>query len=251
MDKIKFGSTSNEIDDLANKVLREEKVATSSLLDYHLQGLKPASKVGDYFSIQNSSDKEVAIVRVEKIEVIKFGDITETFAIEEGDVSLENWLAIHRPYYSKLLSEIGKELSQDTLLVCEWFRVIKTYPTRTQSIALQFNSCINNADIEGLADLMTEDHVFIDMENNRIEGKSDCISMAWKPFFKLFPNYQNIFEHVITQGDSTVIMQGYSISSDERLNNIRAIWLAKVKEEKVSLWHIYTDNEEIRSMLGF
>lgn len=231
--------------------MKGEKVATSSLLDYHLQGLKPASKVGDYFSIQNSSDKEVAIVRVEKIEVIKFGDITKTFAIEEGDGSLENWLAIHRPYYSKLLTEIGKELSQDTLLVCEWFRVIKTYPTRTQSIALQFNSCINNADIEGLADLMTEDHVFIDMENNRIEGKSDCISMAWKPFFKLFSNYQNIFEYVITQGDSTVIMQGYSISSDERLNNIRVIWLAKVKEEKVSLWHIYPDNEEIRSMLGF
>lgn len=189
MDKIKFGSTSNEIDDLANKVLREEKVATSSLLDYHLKGLKNKSKVGDHFSILDSYNKEVAIVRVEKVEIVKFGDITEIFAIEKGDGSLENWLAIHHPYYSKLLSQIGKELSQETLLVCEWFKVIKAYPTQTQSVALQFNNCINNADIEGLADLMTEDHVFIDMENNRIEGKSDCISMAWKPFFNGWKDY--------------------------------------------------------------
>jgi ketosteroid isomerase-like protein len=39
-----------------------------------------------------------------------------------------------------------------------------------EAIALQFNDCINNRDIEGLTDLMTEDHVFIDMENNRIEA---------------------------------------------------------------------------------
>lgn len=250
MDKIKFGSTSNEIDDLANKVLSGEKVATSSLLDYHLQGLKHASKVGDYFSILSSSDEEVAIVRVEKVEIVKIGDITETFAIEEGDGSLENWLAIHHPYYSKLLSEIGKELSQETLLVCEWFKVIKPNPTKTESIALQFNNCINNADIEGLADLMTENHVFIDMENNQIEGKSNCISTACNPFFKLFPNYQNIFEKIISKEDSIVIMQGYSISSDERLNNLRAIWFAEIQDDKVSLWRIYSDTEDVRSMLG-
>lgn len=29
---------------------------------------------------------------------------------------------------------------------------------------------------------MTENHVFIDMANNRIVGKSDNIVKAWKPF---------------------------------------------------------------------
>lgn len=126
MEKIKFGGSSVEIDDLANKVLIGEKKATSSLLDYYLQGLKRKSKVGDCFAVLNSLDKEVAIVRIEKIEIVKFGDITAIFAIEEGDGSLENWQAIHQLYYSKLLSEIGKELSSETLLVCEWFKVIKS-----------------------------------------------------------------------------------------------------------------------------
>lgn len=64
-------------------------------------------------------------MKIEKIENIKFGDITENFAKEEGDGSLENWLTIHQPYYFKQLSDIGKELSEETLLVCEWFKVIK------------------------------------------------------------------------------------------------------------------------------
>ncbi|MBK5723137.1 hypothetical protein JGH11_19915 [Dysgonomonas sp. Marseille-P4677] len=119
-----------------------------------------------------------------------------------------------------------------------------------RSIVQLFNSCINNADIESLADLMTEDHIFIDMENNRIEGKYNCITQAWKPFFKLFSNYQNIFEEIIFKKDSTVIIKGFSISSDERLNNLRAIWFVEIKEEKVSLWRVYPDTKEIRNMLN-
>lgn len=124
-EKIQFGSIPHEMDDLANKVLTGEKVATSSLLDYYLNGLKKQSKVGDLFSILNSAEEEVATVRVEKIETIKFGDITEKFAIEEGDGSLKNWQAIHQPYYSRLLAAIGKELNAETLLLCEWFKIVE------------------------------------------------------------------------------------------------------------------------------
>lgn len=79
MEKVKFGDSFAEIDDLANKVLSGEKVATSSLLIYHERGLKIKSTVGDYFSVLNSLDKEVAIVRIEKIEIIKFGNIVLIF----------------------------------------------------------------------------------------------------------------------------------------------------------------------------
>ncbi|MDR1202761.1 MAG: ASCH domain-containing protein [Tannerellaceae bacterium] len=124
IEKIQFGSSSYEIDSLANKVLIGEKVATSSLLDYYHNGLKKQSEVGNTFSILNSFGQEVTMVNIEKIEIIQFGNITEKFAIEEGDGCLKNWKAIHQPYYSKLLSEIGKTLNDETLLVCEWFKVM-------------------------------------------------------------------------------------------------------------------------------
>lgn len=121
---MKFGSSSSEMDNLSGKVATGAKTATSSLFDLYLTGKKKQSKTGDCFSILNAANKEVAVVRVERIETVKFGDITEEFAKEEGDGSLENWKAIHLSYYSKLLSEIGKELNGETLLVCEWFKVI-------------------------------------------------------------------------------------------------------------------------------
>ena len=52
---------------------------------------------------------------------------------------------------------------------------MKTIDPKT--IVLQFNDCINNRDIDGLAHLMMEDHVFIDTQKNHICGKQNCLSV--------------------------------------------------------------------------
>ncbi len=127
--------------------------------------------------------------------------------------------------------------------------MLDEFPELHIETALQFNDCITNADIVGLAELMTEDHVFIDTANNRIEGKTENIAKAWKPFFALYPGYQNIFEN-ITVRDSTVIMQGYSVCSKEILNNVHAIWVVEVRGDKVALWSIYLDTQENRKLLS-
>ncbi|MDR1385684.1 MAG: nuclear transport factor 2 family protein [Planctomycetaceae bacterium] len=119
----------------------------------------------------------------------------------------------------------------------------------TKAIALKFNVYINSRDVEKLAELMTNDHVFIDMENNRIEGAHDNINIAWKPFFNLFPDYQNVFERVVVK-DNRAIMEGYSVCSDKRFNNLRAIWVAEVRDDKISLWRIYPNTKENKTFLG-
>lgn len=123
--KIKFGNTEKSIDSLAQKVLSGQKTATSSLLDYYRSGLKEMSRVDDCVSVLDSSDKEVAIVRITRMQLMRFKDIPESFAIEEGDGSLDSWIKIHQAYYSNQLADIGKKLIGDTELVCEWFEVIK------------------------------------------------------------------------------------------------------------------------------
>ena len=116
-------------------------------------------------------------------------------------------------------------------------------------VAMHFHECINNADIEGLSELMTDDHIFIDIANTRIEGKSDVISKAWIPFFRLFSNYRNVIENISVK-DRTVIMRGYSLCSDERLNNLHVVWVAEVVDNKVKLWHIYPSGENITTKQG-
>jgi len=113
----------------------------------------------------------------------------------------------------------------------------------SKTIALQFNDCINDRDIDGLGLLMTDDHTLIDTEDGQDNGKQNCLT-CWREFFQMFPDYKNIFETVTTK-DNLVIMTGYSICSDKRLSG-PAIWTATIRGEKVVEWRVYADTTDNR-----
>ena len=92
--RIQFGC---DTDELADKVLSGEKTATSSLYDYSLMNQEEI-KVNEYASILDSQGKEKCIVKIERIEIVDFQDITEEFAVNEGDGCLDNWIKIHTEY---------------------------------------------------------------------------------------------------------------------------------------------------------
>lgn len=119
--KIQFGNTTDE---LAKKVLTGEKIATSSLYDYYSMNLKEMMKEKEYAYILDSHGKEICIIQINKIEIVEFQNITEKIAMDEGDGNLENWLKIHVEYYSMLLEKIGKKLTGETKLLCEWFTLV-------------------------------------------------------------------------------------------------------------------------------
>ena len=106
------------------------------------------------------------------------------------------------------------------------------------SIAIQFNDYITRRDADALAEMMTDDHTFIDSNNNIIRGRMEN-KKNWERFFELLPAYRNIFEN-ITIKESTVILQGYSICSDQQLNNVHAIWVVQIQNDLVKEWRIYT-----------
>lgn len=115
-----------------------------------------------------------------------------------------------------------------------------------KQIALRFNECINNRDINGLANLMTDDHTFIDTAESVVSGKASCVD-AWRGFFDQYPDYKNIFTTVTSKGD-TVTMIGYSICSDERLEG-EAIWTATISDGKMVEWRVYEDTPQNRQRL--
>ena len=118
--------------------------------------------------------------------------------------------------------------------------------TDPKSIALQFNSYINDRDIDGLAQLMTDDHTFIDTVDSTVHGKQSCLA-GWREFFRLFPDYKNIFETVKAKG-TFVIMIGHSTCADQRLEG-PALWTAKIRDEKVAAWRVYEDTADNRQRL--
>jgi len=106
-------------------------------------------------------------------------------------------------------------------------------PQELMTVALKFNEKINQQDLKGLAELMTEGHTFVDSDNNATKGKKTMLS-GWKEFFKTYPDYKNRFTCVTTQ-DNIVVMVGYSSCTHKPLNGPN-IWTAKIRGKRVSEW---------------
>ena len=118
-----------------------------------------------------------------------------------------------------------------------------------EAIVTRFNACINARDADGLAELMTDDHVFIDSLEASVRGKAACLE-AWRGFFEQFPDYANTFEELRANADQdTVVVRGYSTCSDAALDG-PALWRARVSDGKVAEWRVYDDAVDNRDRLG-
>jgi len=104
-------------------------------------------------------------------------------------------------------------------------------------VALAFNEKINQRDLDGLSELMTEDHTFIDNSGEVTKGKEE-MTKGWKKFFESFPDYQNIFTSVIVN-EGVVVINGYSTCSNEPKLNGPSIWTAKIHGDRVTEWRVY------------
>lgn len=115
--------------------------------------------------------------------------------------------------------------------------------------ALLFNECINKNDIEGLVELMTDNHSLITYGNKDTEDK-ESTRKAWADFFKKYPDYINHFKKIESR-DNFVIISGESTCSNEKSLNSSALWSAIIKNDKVSEWQVYEDTDENRKKLKF
>jgi len=64
--------------------------------------------------------------------------------------------------------------------------------SKLMSTALRFNDRINQRDLEGLAELMTNDHTFIDSSGEITKGK-DVMKEGWRDFFKKYPDTTEMY----------------------------------------------------------
>src|SRR5262249_20121567 len=51
-----------------------------------------------------------------------------------------------------------------------------------------FVDCINAHNVDGLAALMSDDHLFIDAHGNKVRGR-EAMTAGWYGYFEWFPDY--------------------------------------------------------------
>lgn len=113
-------------DILAQLVIDGMKTATcSGYIFYELEN-EPLPTTDDYNIILNSVDEPVAITKTVDVTITPMNEVSEAFAIAEGegDRTYQYWWNEHERFFKEELKAIGREFSEDMLLVCEHFELV-------------------------------------------------------------------------------------------------------------------------------
>jgi len=121
--------------------------------------------------------------------------------------------------------------------------------------ATQFVKRINAHDVDGLIELMTPDHIFVDSLGER--SSRPAIENGWRRYFEMVPDYWVRIERRIMAGDTTILIGSaggtYAAKGAPRKSKDRwetpAVWIARTRRGKVAEWRIYADNEPIRARM--
>jgi|ERR1700722_11195148 ketosteroid isomerase-like protein len=129
-----------------------------------------------------------------------------------------------------------------------------------ESVAHAFADAISHQDVSALAELMTENHRFIDSLGNVVEGR-EKMRAGWAGYFRMVPDYTVTIDETYS-GGSVVVMIGsaqgtYSrdgkpAAEQSQANRWRtpAVFRAVVKDGKIAEWRVYADNEPIRRLIA-
>jgi ketosteroid isomerase-like protein len=127
--------------------------------------------------------------------------------------------------------------------------------TTAADIALEFIDRINSHDVALLGGLITEDHLYIDAQGNQTRGRHE-LERSWRACFEWFPDYSVQVEQAFANGNIAVVtgcaMGTYSIHGRlNRENRWRtpSAWQAVIRNQKISEWRVYADNEPVWKVL--
>lgn len=138
---------------------------------------------------------------------------------------------------------------------------MRSQPSKSEASAdaksriLAFVEKINAHDVEGLADLMSENHLFVDSLGSVQKGR-EKMREAWRGYFALFPDY-NISVLEIFEKDGTFVLLGsargtYSVEGsfmEENRWEVPAACKAVIKDGYVTEWRVFADNYKTAKLL--
>ncbi|RRG18307.1 ASCH domain-containing protein [Weissella viridescens] len=119
-----FGLTPTVIDELADLVVADKKIGTTSAVSLYDDD-EPKPYVGAFSIVLNSAEQPMAVIETTQVEQLRFDDVTEAQArLEgEGDLSLGYWRQVHEEVFETLFqSELGRSFTGDELVIFETFK---------------------------------------------------------------------------------------------------------------------------------
>ncbi|MFE7358719.1 ASCH domain-containing protein [Streptomyces sp. NPDC057543] len=119
-------------DRLVAAVLAGAKVSTTGLLAEYEAEKEELPPVGERSALIDSDGREIAVLEVTEVRVLRLGDVDLQHAIDEGegDRSVAEWRAGHEKFWHsremrEALGDPEFTVDDDTMVVAERFRVVE------------------------------------------------------------------------------------------------------------------------------
>jgi hypothetical protein len=118
-----------------------------------------------------------------------------------------------------------------------------------------FAAAINAHDVDGIIELQSERHVFIDSLGSTVRG-AKFLRKAWASYFEMVPDYWVRIDHGVIAPEyialfgaagGTLAVAGELLAENKW--ETLAAWRAVVVTGHVAEWQMYADNEPIRALI--
>ena len=138
---IEFGTPGESRARLIDFIVNGNKRATAGLLDDYAKESEPIESVGECLAMLDNNDQHVATLRVTRVEVSRFIDVPDEFALAEaeGDLNAADFRASHSEYWSR----IGETITDETQIVQVYFELLthRLRPLQSSDAEWIYHAC--------------------------------------------------------------------------------------------------------------
>jgi len=113
----------------------------------------------------------------------------------------------------------------------------------------KFVTAINRHDVEALAAIMTDDHIFIDSLGNRVQGATH-MQAGWRGYFSMCPDYSIQIDRLISEDDVFLAVGHAGGTIDGIAWRTPAAWRAVILHGMVREWQVFADNKPVYEILA-
>ena len=138
---IEFGTPGESRARLIDFIVNGNNRATAGLLDDYTKESEPVESVGECLAMLDNDNQHVATLRVTRVEVSRFIDVPDEFALAEaeGDLNAADFRASHSEYWSR----IGETITDETQIVQVYFELLshRLRPLQSSDAEWIYHAC--------------------------------------------------------------------------------------------------------------
>jgi len=138
---IEFGTPGESRTRLIDFIINGNKRATAGLLDDYAKESEPVESVGECLAMLDNDNQHVATLRVTRVEVSRFIDVPDEFALAEaeGDLNAADFRASHNDFWSR----IGETIIDETQIVQVYFELLthRLRPLQSSDAEWIYHAC--------------------------------------------------------------------------------------------------------------